>query len=175
MNRLRRRVCVQRAEVHKPRVQIAARKYLNRFFGSHAIADQRDVVSERAQLNCPPGDPFDHARDFLRSEGDYVTDLKRPIGVQGNSGKEISQRVLQSETDDYAENCRRGEQGSDINFEINAIEDKDKENGKNDQREYVAHERRRFVAASYAKGEIEEQSIDHSNSQVDDQRQQDLP
>ena len=55
-----------------------------------------------------------------------VANLERAVGVQRNSGEEVSQRVLQSETDNHAEDCRGGDKAAQIYLLIDAIEDQDK-------------------------------------------------
>ena len=77
-------------------------------------------------LKCPnlygaPGDAFDDAGQMLRAHDDHVADLKRPVGVKRDAGKEVAERVLQRETDDDAEDRGGGEQRAQINFRSRGV------------------------------------------------------
>ena len=63
-----------------------------------------------ANLHAAPRNAFDHARPFVALQIYHVADLKRLIGLQGDSGKKISQSILQRETDDDSQNRRTREQ-----------------------------------------------------------------
>ena len=169
MNRLRGRIGVKSAEVDEPSVKIVSRKHFNRFFGSHAVADQSNIISKRAQLDRPPRNPLDHARNFLRAQRDYVANLKWPIGMKRNSREEIAERVLKRETDDHSEDCGSGEERAEIYFRVNLIKDKDKNDREEQQRENVADERRGFVTSSKSKQKIKEERVDDADTQVDEQ------
>src|SRR6185436_19514009 len=72
--------------------------------------------------------------------------------MQGNAREEISQRVLQRQTDDDAENCRGGDEAAQVYFLIDTIENQDEENRK-----------------------IEQQPIDYPNAEKDEERQENQP
>ena len=82
------------------------------------------MILKGANFDCAPGNTLDHAGKFLLRHHDHVANLKRSIRVQRNSGKEISQRVLQRQTDDHAEDCRGGEERAKIVVVINALKKK---------------------------------------------------
>src|SRR5205807_6841693 len=147
-------------EVDEPSVKIVSRKDFNRFFGSHAVADQSNVVSKCAQLDRPPRYSFDDAGNFLRPERDHVANLKRAIGMKRYSGKEIAERVLKRETDDHSEECRGGEERAEIYFLVDLVEDQDEENRKDDKREDVTDQSRSFITAANPENVIEEECVD---------------
>jgi hypothetical protein len=66
VNRLRRRVSVERVEEDETRVQVFARADLDRFLRGVAVGDQNDVIRERADLDRAPTDLFDNACVALR-------------------------------------------------------------------------------------------------------------
>ncbi len=144
MNSLRRRIGVERVKEDEPSIQIVAWTNFDRFFGSIAVGDQNNVIRESADLDCPPSDLFNHAGVPLSADRDHIADLKWPIGLQRNSGKEVSERVLQRKTEDDAEDCRGCEESPKINFRKQKSEGIRKENRKRDDREDVANQRRRI-------------------------------
>src|SRR5256714_412297 len=103
MNRLGRRIGVDRAEVHDPRIEIVARGNFDRFFRGRAVRHEHNMILECADFYGAPGNALDHAGVLLLSHHDYVADLKRSISVKRNTGEKISQRVLERETDNDAE------------------------------------------------------------------------
>ena len=156
MNRLGRRVCINRAEENQTGIQIIARCDFNCFARSQAVADEDNVILKGANFDCAPGNTLDHAGKFLLRHHDHVANLKRSIRVQRNSGKEISQRVLQCETDDHAEDCRGGEERTEIYFGVDPIEYQDEENDKCDKRKNISHQCWRFKTAANPKDKVKE-------------------
>ena len=80
------------------------------------------MILERSNLYGAPGDAFNYACQLLLAENDYIADLKGTIGVQGNSGEEVAQRILQRKTNDHAEDRRGGEERAEINFVVELLE-----------------------------------------------------
>src|SRR5689334_6958868 len=126
MNRLCRRIGIQRAEIDEARVHVLSRANLDRLLSGHAVAHEHDVVLKSANLYGTPGNSFNDAGVFLWPNYDDVTNLKWPISVKRNTSEEVSQRVLQSKTDNDAENRRSREERPEINFRIDPVEDEDK-------------------------------------------------
>ena len=81
MDRLGRRVSVQRVKKNETSVQVVTRTDLERLLGRAAVIDLHDVVLEGPDLDGSPGDFLDHAGVLLRADRDHVPDLKRSIGL----------------------------------------------------------------------------------------------
>jgi hypothetical protein len=60
-----------------------------------------------ADFHSAPGNIFDHARTLIRNRHN-IADLKRLVGLHCETGKQISQSILQRQTDDDADNRRTG-------------------------------------------------------------------
>src|SRR6476620_11879000 len=144
MDRFGRRVGVDRAEEDEPSIQVVAGRDFDRLTGGQAVADQHDVILKRANLDCAPGDALDDSSQFVGRHDDYVAYLERTICMQGNAREEISQRVLQRQTDDDAENRRGGDEAAQVYFLIDTIENQDEENRKSEQREDIPNQRGPF-------------------------------
>jgi hypothetical protein len=84
-------------------VQILARADFDRFFRGIAVGYQHDVVRERADLYGAPTDLLDDSGVPLRSDRDHVAYLKWPVRLQRDAGKEVTERVLERETENHAE------------------------------------------------------------------------
>jgi hypothetical protein len=121
-----RRIGIKRAKKYQPRVQIVARSNFDGLSRGIAVADQDDVILKGSDLDGPPVNTLDHSGVLLWTDYDNVAHLEGTVGVQGNAGEEISQRVLQREADDYAKNGRGGEKGAEIYLFVNVIEDQNK-------------------------------------------------
>src|SRR4051794_16438319 len=82
VNGLRGRICVDRAEINIPRVQIVTGGNLDCFLGCAAVADQHHVVSKSSDLDRSPRNAFDDTSVFQSANGDDVSNLERPVSVQ---------------------------------------------------------------------------------------------
>src|SRR5581483_1233363 len=173
VNSLGWRVGVDGAEGNQPSIQVIARRNFNRLLRGCAVGNEYDVILERANFDRAPGNFFDHASMFLLADHDDVADLKRPIGVQRNSRKEISQRVLQRQTDNHAENCGSGEERPELNIWIFQLEDNYEQNRKGHQGNDVPQQRRYFVAAPDANHKLKFYLIKSANPEIGQQRPQD--
>ena len=52
------------------------------------------MILERSNFYGAPGDAFNHTGQLLLAKNDYITDLKRTIGVKGNAREEVAQSIL---------------------------------------------------------------------------------
>ena len=95
-----------------------------------------------------------------------VTDLEGTVCVQGNTGEEISQRVLQGKAYDYAEDRGRGENCTELHVGVERFEDEDEKNSECYQRKDVTNQGGRFVTAAKAKGEVKNGRVDHAHAEV---------
>src|SRR5215216_7872016 len=109
VNSFCRRVSVEGVEIDYSCIQVVARTDLNRFFGGVTVGYQNDMIGERADLESPPANLFDHSRVPLSAHGYDVAHLKRAICLQRDSRKEVSEGVLERQTEDDTEDCRGGE------------------------------------------------------------------
>ncbi len=91
------------------------------------LADQHDVICERSDLDSAPTDLFDHAGVPLSAHRYHVAHLKRAVRLQRDSGEEVSECVLQRETEDDAEDRRSGKQRAEIYFRKDERESDQKE------------------------------------------------
>src|SRR5258707_1228417 len=104
------------------------------------------MVLECADLDGPPGNALDHAGVLLWTYNNYVADLERAIRVERDPGKEISQSILQSETDDDTKNGGRGKQGPKINLGVNVIEGQNEQDSEGHQRKDISNQGGCFIA-----------------------------
>ena len=141
VDRFRRRVGVESVEKYEPRVQVIARTNLDRFFRGVAIGYQHNVIGERANLDGPPTDLFDHARVPLRAHSYDVAHLKRAICLQRDSREKVTQRVLQCKTENDTEDCGGGEQRAEVYFRKEKRESNQKEDREGDDGEDVSNQR----------------------------------
>ena len=103
MDGLRGGISKQRVEENQSGIQVVARANFDRFLRGGAVAYQHYVILEGADLDRAPGNLFNNAGVSLNAHGDHVAHLKRPVCLQRDAGKEISQRVLKRKAKDDAE------------------------------------------------------------------------
>jgi hypothetical protein len=104
------------------------------------------VIHKSADFNGAPRNGFDYPRP--RADGDYVANLKRLIGMKRNSGKEIAERVLQSETDNDAEDGGCGDERSKLYFREKVFDDKRENENVSDCRKQIANDVWGFIIFS---------------------------
>src|SRR6266404_395979 len=105
MNCLGRRVSVNSAEEDQSRIQVVARRNFDSLLGGVTVANKNNVVLKSSDLYRAPGDSFNYPRMFLLADNDHVSNLKGTICLKRDAREEVSQRVLQCETNNYAKNC----------------------------------------------------------------------
>ena len=103
VNCLGRRIGIERVKENQSRIQVLSRANLNGFLRRSAVADQNNMVRESPNLDRAPGYFFNHARLSLNAHRDHIANLKWPISLQRDAGKEISQGVLKRKSQDDAE------------------------------------------------------------------------
>ena len=128
------------------------------------------MILKGANLDGAPGDALNHARQFVWCHHNYVADLEWAISMQRDSGEEVSQRVLQGETDDHAEQRRGSEERAEVVLAVDVSERDDKKDGEGEQRKDISDQRRCFVALAKAENKVKEDPIKQPHRQVTEQR-----
>ena len=105
---------VRRREIACPHLDFdsALRRRLrivgNRLLRDNVVGNDDEVAGLGSQLRCAPGDLRDSS--FKVADSNPVTNVERPLALNGQPGKGVPQRVLQRKADDHRTDRRRGEQ-----------------------------------------------------------------
>jgi hypothetical protein len=81
VDRLCRRVGIERVEKHDTSVEVIARADFNRLFCGIAIGDQDHVILKRPDLDRTPAYLFDDTRVSLSAHCYHVAHLKRAVSL----------------------------------------------------------------------------------------------
>ncbi len=160
---------VKRVEKDQTRVEVVLWRDLDDLASEHRVADDDDLVLERPDLDAAPRYLFDDADPAVALDIYDIADLERLVGLQGNSGEEVPERVLQRETDNDSEDRGTRKERRQFDVRILRLKDDEERDDRDDDRDHRPYERGNLVLRGVSQDQAENNKIRVAD-QDDDQR-----